>query len=52
MKLVRVEIRPGVYVKVPEDQAAPQDAEAKKRPPAKNKARRGPRLPETPDSKA
>jgi hypothetical protein len=44
MKLVRVEIRPGVYVKVPEDQA--EQADAKKRPAAANKARRAPKSPQ------
>ena len=40
-KLIRVEVWPGVYTKVPEDQA--QQAEAKGCPLAANKARRGPR---------
>ena len=51
-KLARVLIRPGVYVKVPEDEAEAQEAEANKRPPAANKARRAPRSPDAPASKA
>jgi hypothetical protein len=51
-KLLRVEIRPGVYVKVPEGQADAEPAEAKKRPTAANKARRVPRSPDVPASKA
>jgi hypothetical protein len=51
-KLVRVEVRPGVFTKVPEDQAETQEAEAKKRQPAANKARRAPRSPDAPASKS
>jgi hypothetical protein len=51
-KLVRVEIQPGVYAKVPEDQAEAHDAEAKKRPLAANKARRAPRSADAPAAKA
>ena len=51
-KLARVLIRPGVYVKVPKDEGAAQAAEAQKRPPAANKARRAPRSSDAPAAKA
>jgi hypothetical protein len=51
-KLVRVEVRPGIYIKIPGDQAEPREAEAKKRPPAANKARRALRSGDAPATKA